>query len=221
MKRRGFLRTAAASGLLFGGFGVFLQSCAEKEIKLSQDLAKAYFEGVTGIINTIVERELTSIKKAAALCVQSKLQGHILFSRISGPMFPGEIAETRPGSPHLFITGNYNKAGKDDILITNDPEIARGLGEQYVRIIGITTPSIFNLSTPPNVLENMGTFTIEDIADVIINCHVPYTDGILTVENAEIPICPASGVIHSIIYYALTAEIVEGFTTKGIYPVIG
>lgn len=219
--RRDFLHTIGASGLLFGGLGAFLQSCAEKEIKLTQNLAKAYFEGIIKIISEINDREMYSIKKAAVIAVQSKLQGRNLYSHITGAMFPAEIAIDRPGSPRLFLTENIEKAGKDDVLITNDPQIARGLGEQYVRIIGITTPFIPSLSTPPNVLENMGSFAIEDVSDVIINCHVPYTDGILKVENTEVPIAPASGIIHSMIYYSLVGEILEEYAKSGIYPEIG
>ena len=67
----------------------------------------------------------------------------------------------------------------------------------------------------------MGGLRLEDVSDIVIYSHVPYTDGILSVKGIDIPICPASGVIHSLIYYALTAEIVDGFTKSGIYPQIG
>ena len=62
---------------------------------------------------------------------------------------------------------------------------------------------------------------IEDVSDIVIYTHVPYTDGIVNVEGLEIPICPASGIIQSLVYYALSAEIVEGLTKSGIYPQIG
>ncbi len=211
----------AVSGIGFAGLGAFIQSCAEKNIPLSADLGKAYIDGVLKIIAKIKDRELLKIRKSATIAVQAKLQGHTVYAHIEGAMFPAEISPGRPGSPHIFVTENIQKSMKDDVLITNNPETARGLGEQYVKIIGITTPSVPNFSTPPGALENMGVLLIEDVADVVIDCHVPYTDGILNVQGIDIPICPASGIIHSMIYYALAAEIVEGYTMRGIYPQIG
>ena len=219
--RRDFIREMAVSGLGMMGLGVFFQSCAEKGILLSSGLAKAYIEGILSILEKIRERELLKITKAATIAVQAKLQGRNLYTHISGNMFPRETDKSRPGSPDIFLTENIERASNGDVVITNDTETARGLGEQFVKVIGITTPSIPNFSTPPGALENMGTILIEDVADIIIHCHIPYTDGILDVEGLDIPICPASGVIHSLIYYALAAEIAEGFTKSGIYPQIG
>lgn len=219
--RREFMQDILVSGIGMIGIGTFMQSCAEKEIVLSSGLAQSYVGGILSIIKNIRERELQQIRNAATIAVQARLQGHQLFAHITGAMFPGEIDNSRPGSPHIFIYENIKSAARDDVVITNDPETARGLGEQYVKIIGITTPSVVNFNTPPGVLENMGTIRIEDVSDLVIDCHVPFTDGILKVEGIDIPICPASCVIHSLIYYALTAEIVEGLTNSGIYPQIG
>ncbi len=201
--------------------GAFLQSCAEKEIKLTGDLAKNYLEKTIAIIETVYEREMPNISRAATISVQAKLQGHALYSRITGNMFPQETMTGRPGSPDIFLTEGIEASRRDDVVVTNDANVARGLGEQYVKVIGFTTPFIPNFDTPPGALENMGVMRIEDVSDIIIHCHVPHTDGILNVQGIDVPVCPASGVIHSLMYYALSAEIVEGFTKSGIYPRIG
>lgn len=220
--RRDFLAKATVSGIGMLGLGAFIESCAEKEIGLAPtDLAQAYIKGLLTIINKISTRENEKIGKSAALALQAKLAGRTLYADFVGNMFPHEIAESRPGSPHLFKWTDYRRAAKGDIVITNNPETARGLGEQNVKIIGLTTPAVPNYSVPPDSYENMGVFRIEDVSDIIIDCHVPYTDGILNVEGIEIPICPASGIVHSLIYYALVADIVEGFTKSGIYPQVG
>ena len=196
--RRDFIRSVPLTGLGALGMGYFLQSCAEKGISPSNELTKHYVEGMLAIINTVKERELENIKSAAALAVNTRLLGHDIYASLKGGMLPHEI----------------------DIL-TNDPDIVRGFSERMVKIIGITIPSIFNNDTPSGTLENMGTFRIEDFSDIVINCHVPYTDGILNVEGIDIPICPASGIIQSIIYFSLAAEIVAGLAESGIYPQIG
>ena len=169
----------------------------------------------------IRKEELSNITLAANLAVQARLRGFQLYAFITGGMFPYETEDSRPGSPHIFLTDNVQSVSKNDVFITNDPETARGLGERNVQVIGITPPTSPNLKTPPDVFENMGALLIEDVSDIVIYTHVPYTDGILNVEGLEIPICPASGVIQSLIYYALAAEIVEGLAKSGIYPQIG
>ena len=219
--RRDFLREMTLSGIGLLGLSTFFQSCAEKGIVPSSDLAKTYVEKILDIIVKIRERELPKILKASTVAVQARLQGHQLYSHMTGEMIYGETTPDRPGSPHIFFTENINRASREDVVLTNDPLAARGLGEQYIKVIGITTPNVPNFSTPPGVLQNMGVLRIEDVADIVIHCHVPYTDGILNVEGIEVPVCPASGIIHSLIYYSLAAEIVEGLAKSGIYPQIG
>ena len=219
--RRDFIRDMSMIGIGMAGFGAFLQSCSEEGIAPTSGLTKAYIDGLLDIIKKIRERELPKITKAATLAVQARLQGHNLYAKFSGGMLLSETDDSRPGSPHVFITTNLHEVSWSDIVITNDPEAVRGFSEQFVKVVGITTPSVPNSNTPPDKLENMGVLRIEDVSDIVIYCHVPYTDGILNVQGIDIPICPASSVIHSLIYYALIAEIVEGLARNGIYPQIG
>ena len=219
--RRDFIRSVPLAGIGVFGIGYFLQSCAEKGISPTNELTKHYIEGMLTIIKTVKEQELDNIKNAAALAVNTRLLGHDIYVSLKGGMFPYEIDINRPGSPHIFTFDNIHNASKGDVILTNDPDIVRGFSERMVKIIGLTTPTVLNNDTPSGTLENMGTFRIEDFSDIVINCHVPYTDGILHVEGIEIPICPASGIIQSIIYYSLAAEIVAGLAENGIYPKIG
>ena len=219
--RRDFIRDMTLTGLGMMGLGAFFQSCTENNIPLATSLAKAYIEGILAIVEKIRERELPKISKVAMLAVQARLQGHKLYAYLSGGMLPSEIDHSRPGSPNIFITEDIDLASRGDVVLTNDPEIVRGFSERWVKVFGITTPSVPNSNTPSGALENMGRLRIEDVSDIVIFCHVPYTDGIVHVEGIDIPVCPASSVIHSLIYYAITAEIVEGLTKSGIYPRIG
>ena len=218
--RRDFIRSMPLAGLGVFGIGYFIQSCAEKGITLTNELTKHYIEGIREIIKTVKERELDNIKQASALVVNTRLLGHDTYASLKGGMFPYEIDNNRPGSPHIFTFDNIHNASKGDVIVTNDPVIVRGFSERMVKIIGITSPSVLNKDTPSGTLENMGTFRIEDFSDIVIHCHVPYTDGILHVEGIDIPICPVSGIIHSIIYYSLAAEIVTSLAESGIYPKI-
>ena len=75
--------------------------------------------------------------------------------------------------------------------------------------------------TPAGSLENLGTFRLEDVADIVLYSHVPPADGLLEAPGIDYPIGPASGMVETFLFYALTVEIAEGLITKGIYPRIG
>ena len=215
--RRDFLYNTSMAGISMLGLSAFLASCEEKEIAYSQDLAKLYIEGIQRIISQIKEKEIDKIQQAAGIAVQTKLQGHNLYAHISGNMLQGELKENRPGNPNIFITENIRRASRDDFVLTNEPAVVRGFSERLVKIVGISTPSIHNKNTPSGALKNMGTFRLEDVADIVIYCHVPYTDGIVNVKGVDIPLFPASGIIHSLMYYTLVAEIVESLAKHGVY----
>ncbi len=219
--RRSFLRTLSMGGAGLFGMGAFLQSCREKKVLPSSELARAYVEELTRLMRLVHERELPVIQRAAASAIQAKLEGHNLYALMTGGMLDGEMSETRPGAPQVFITKNIQDAVRYDFVITNDPYSIQGFSERLVKIIGITRPSLLNDETPVGSLENMGTMRLEDISDFIIYSHVPVEDGILNAKGVEYPIGPASGIIHTFLFYALAAEIAEGLIQKGIYPRIG
>ena len=221
LTRRDFISTLNLAGIGMFGIGTFFQSCAEKGISPSNEITKKYIEGLLEIIKKINEREIDNIKQAETLIVNTRLLGHDIYASLKGSMFPYEIDMNRPGSPHIFIFDNIRNASKGDVILTNDPVTVRGFAERMIKVIGITTPSVLNKDTPSGTLKNMGTYRIEDFSDIVINCHVPYTDGILNINGIDIPICPASGIINSLIYYSLAAEIVAGLALNGIYPKIG
>ncbi|MCE5250331.1 hypothetical protein LLG96_08940 [bacterium] len=215
--RRDFIYNTSVAGLGLMGFGAFLQSCAEKGVVYSKDLAKVYIEGLKSIIGLIRERELPNIEKAAGLAVQSKLQGHNLYVVLNGGMLPGELKSGRPGNPGVFITTDVQKASREDFVLSNDPYIVHGFGERMVKVVGLTTPQVLNNQTPPGALKNMGTLRLEDVADTVIYCHVPATDGIIAVEGIEIPLFPASGIIQTMIFYTFVSDIMENLARHGVY----
>lgn len=215
--RRDFLYNISAAGIGMIGFGAFIESCAEKDIIYSQDIAKAYIDGLLKIIAQVRERELPKIKQAVGYAVQAKLQGKKLYSHLAGRMIEGETDEKRPGHPNIFITGDIHLSSSEDFVLTNDVEAARGLSERMVKIVGITSPSTPSAETPSGALENMGSFRMEDVVDIVIYSHVPPEDGIVSVEGIDIPLFPASGVIHTIIYYSFISEVMEELAKHGIY----
>ena len=109
------------------GLGAFLQSCAEKKVTYSHDLARVYIEGLQKIISEIRELEISKIELAVALAVQAKLQGKKLYAHLVGKMVESETNEKRPGHPNIFLTDDISKSARDDFVITNEADTARGL----------------------------------------------------------------------------------------------
>jgi hypothetical protein len=219
--RRDFIHSLSAAGFGLIGMGAFLDSCGGKESGITSGLAKAYLEAVQNLVKQVLDRELPSILKAAALAIQSKKQGHLLYAKMTDGMLPGETSVTRPGMANIYQTGELHLAVRDDFVVTNDPYEANGLTERLITVAGISKPSILSRETPKKVLENMGTFRIEDVSSLVIYTHVPPQDGILQVKGLDYPLGPMSGIIETCVFHALTAEIVEGLAQEGIYPKVG
>jgi hypothetical protein len=217
--RRSFLRACSAMGFGAAGLGLFMESCAQKEApaQVSEPI-RAYTETLLALLKEVHERELPAIQKAARLVIQTKLEGHDLYAWMTGGMLAGEMSDTRPGSPLIYIKTDIRRAVRYDYVITNEPYAVKGFSERLVKVIGITKPSILSGQTPPGALENMGTFRLEDVADTIIFSHVPPADGLLALNGIDYPIGPASGIAETFLFYALTVEITEGLVKEGIYP---
>ena len=215
--RRDFIHDLSFAGAGMIGLGAFLQSCAEKKITYSHDLARIYIEGLQRIIGVIREREISKIEQAVGFAVQAKLQGKKLYTHLIGSMIEGETSEKRPGHPNIFQRSDISKTAREDFVITNEADEARGLTERLVRVVGITSPSVPSAETPPGALENMGSYRMEDIADIVIYSHIPPEDGIVPVKGIDIPLYPSSGIIHTLIYYSFVAEVMEELAKYGVY----
>ncbi|MFA6472683.1 MAG: hypothetical protein WCU00_11650 [Candidatus Latescibacterota bacterium] len=219
--RRDFIHSLSATSFGLFGMGAFISSCGKKEITVSSDLAMAYCKGVLDILKIVHEREFPTIRKAAALGIQAKMQGHFLFSKMVDGMLPGETSNSRPGMPNIYRTDKLRNAVRDDFIVTNDPYATHGLTERLIKVIGISKPSLLNKETPPKSLNNMGTFRIEDVSHLVIYTHISPEDGIVKVKGLEYPLGPVSGIIQSYVFHVLTAEIMEGLIKEGMYPKIG
>ena len=63
----------------------------------------------------------------------------------------------------------------------------------------------------------MGSYRMEDVADVVIYSHIPPEDGIVLVKGIDIPLFPSSGIIHTLIYYSFAADVMEELAKHGVY----
>ena len=222
--RRTFITACAAFGFGALGANIALDSCGKEKKKTVApvaDFPRAYAEKLLTLLREVHIRELPAIERAAHLAIQAKLEGHELYARMTGGVFAGEMSESRPGSPLIYLQGDIRNAVRYDFVVTNDPYSVTGFSERLVRVIGIAKPSILNNRTPAGSLDNMGTFRLEDVADTVIYSHVPPADGLLEAPGLDYPLGPVSGIVETFLYYALTVEITEGLISQGIYPRIG
>ena len=202
------------------GMGAMNFSCSEETVSYTENLDVRYLETLVNTVDTIIEQEAGKIDEAAGLAVQAKLQGRKLYALMNGGMLPAELFRTRRGNLYIFLFEDIKLASRDDIVVTNDPYAARGLGERLVKVVGISRPDILNKQTPTGTLAMMGSFRIEDVSDLIIYSHVPYSDGVVSVEGAKVPLFALSGIIQSLIFHSLSAAIAEKSAEYGIfYPV--
>lgn len=59
-----------------------------------------------------------------------------------------------------------------------------------------------------------------EAAEFAIDNHAPYGDSMLTLENLDAGVCPASGISAATIMWAITAGIVELLLERGITPTV-
>jgi uncharacterized phosphosugar-binding protein len=59
-----------------------------------------------------------------------------------------------------------------------------------------------------------------EVADLVLDNHAPYGDGMLEVEGLDYPICPASGIDAATILWAVVAGIVEEMLARGLKPTV-
>jgi uncharacterized phosphosugar-binding protein len=59
-----------------------------------------------------------------------------------------------------------------------------------------------------------------EVADLVLDNHAPYGDGMLSVEGLEYPVCPASGLGAATVLWAVTAGIIEEMLARGLTPTV-
>jgi len=128
--------------------------------------------------------------------------------------------ERLPGYANILL--NYYDVGEGDVLIiiSNSGrnalpiEMAMGAKERGAKVIAVTSIK-FSSSFPSRHPSGKRLY---DVADVVINNHVPIGDAFLEVEGLKTKIAPVSTIINSAILHAITSEAVRMLLEEGIEP---
>ena len=226
--RRNFLGSAGSAGLGLAATGAITSVGAQEPMPVEKVVPETmlgqYFRRFREIMTAFKEQELEKIGQAADMAGECIEGGGKLYSALGGHLIRGEGGDTsleRIGNPELFHRDTDNmKAG--DFLITMSETQAMEAREKGVKTVGWTSPMRRKRDTPPLGLQNPQEKMLEEVCDITIECHVPYTEGILYTEKIHTRPIPGSGQMMLLFYWTLTTGIAGRLAAKGkSLPVAG
>jgi len=111
-----------------------------------------------------------------------------------------------------------------DVLLVNSVsgyqnfivELALLAKKEGVNLIALTNLTYSRASKP----KHKSGKKLYEIADIVIDNHGVIGDAILEFPELTMKVCPTSGVLAAIIYWMITAEVVDEFLKEGIKPAI-
>ncbi|NLG96921.1 MAG: sugar isomerase domain-containing protein [Chloroflexi bacterium] len=142
---------------------------------------------------------------------------------------PVKTRESRPADPclsyhfieHIFQTDQLREG---DVLIigsvsgksANVVELAQQARAHGLTVIALTAPAY---SSRLDSQHPSGKRLYES-ADLVLDNHAPYGDAMLEVDGLDYPVLPASGLGAAITLWAMTAEIIDVLTRRGLKPTV-
>ena len=183
----------------------------------NETMLEQYFRRFGEIMAAFKKYEMENIEKAADLALDCVENGGKLYINLGGHLFyqdGGDTAIDRIGNPELFIRDTKEmKAG--DFLLTMSASRANEARKKGIKVVGWTSPFSRKGDTPPLGLQNPSAMILEEVCHVTVECHVPYTEGILYSEKIHVRPIPGSGQMILLFYWVLTAAIVDRLAKKG------
>ena len=219
--RRNFFGTLGTAGFGMAAAGGFISGCTSGSIpsdtETPETMLGQYFRRFREILTAFRDEELGKIGQAADMAAECVMNGGRLYSTLGGHLFQkdgGDTAIDRIGNPELFNRDTEDmKSG--DFLVTMRASQAKEARGKGIKVVGWTSPFRRKGDTPPLGLQKPQDMILEEVCDITIECHVPYTDGILFTDKIHVRPIPASGQMTLIFYWTLTAAIVERLAKKG------
>ena len=116
--------------------------------------------------------------------------------------------QLRPGDV-LFVGSVSGKSA-------NVVELALQARAHGLKVIALTALSY----SPKLASEHPSGKRLYEAADLVLDNHTPYGDGMLDVEGLEYPVIPGSGLGAVTVLWAVVAEIIERLLAHGLTPTI-
>jgi uncharacterized phosphosugar-binding protein len=181
--------------------------------------------GVVHIFDSghMVSREL--IYRAGGLVALSALSFGLnienkVLTRSPAPAKPGsslsygyieqvfESNQLRPGDV-LFVGSVSGKTA-------NVIEVALQGKVHGLKVIALTAPAYSSKLES----EHPSGKRLYEVADLVLDNHAPYGDGMLEVEGLDYPVCPASGLGAAAVMWGVVAGIIDELLARGLKPTV-
>jgi hypothetical protein len=186
-----------------------------------------YYQSATGLLRQI-RADAPIIAEVAAKATSAMRSGRKVYMNITtGHMPTNELVNEREGNPALFhFNGSdantpeeYAAMQAGDVLMTNHvSEAVKAVRDRGVYVVVFTTCYVNNRITPPGKVQpNENDLMPEDVASRVIDTHIPWEQGLVTVP--EIPVmkvCPGSSNITCTVHWMITAEVAHALATGGM-----
>lgn len=114
----------------------------------------------------------------------------------------------RPGDV-LFVGSVSGKAQRVVELALQ----ARDMGVTVVAVTAVAYSSQLESQHPSGK-------RLYEVADITLDNHAPYGDGMLEVQGLDVKACPASGIGAAVIMWAVSAGIIERLLADGLVPTV-
>jgi len=178
-------------------------------------LAEEYLDALDENLDTVVEREWAHMERAAGLIATAITGGHVAYEYLAGHLMPGEAGPGRKGRLDILETLPKDTATVqpgDVVLMTHQ----YGVLERYVQVAldvkarGATIIGVAPRSDPEAIVRTHPTGkSIADLADVVIDTHIPEGDVALQAPKGSPGSCPTSGVVQAFVHWALVCGVAE------------
>jgi len=175
-----------------------------------------YFEGTLSIFEAIKRTEMPAIADLAGRMASVLSHGgNVWMQAKQGHMCRFEFDQSNRGNPGILRSNtewddtDYENMRKGDILVTNYVnENVVNARKQGVFIAEVTVCYQDNPSFPRGFVKPSPLGILQqDVADMIVDSHVPYEQGLVTCpEIPEMKLCPSSANALAALFWMMQAE---------------
>ena len=184
----------------------------------------AYLDKAIALVEVIRKEEAGNIAAAARIIAESVASGGKCYHCDIGHMLPAETAPGRLGRPEFVVPVAYRldemeRLSAGDVLVFGSVlgvfalsvDMADRARARGAKVIYIGSPQPKELVPP----QHPSGRRVSDAADIVINTHVPHTDGCVDIPGRSTPACPLSGIANTVVFWSLMAEAVELLAKRG------
>jgi uncharacterized phosphosugar-binding protein len=184
-----------------------------------------YFQRACALLRTTLD-EVPTWTAVADRAVRTIRAGSTVHANITtGHMPTTELSNEREGNPAPFAfqgpdhhtPEQYAQMRAGDLLLTNcvTPAVQE-VRDRGVHVIVFTTAYVNSGAAPGWLGDNPGGLMPADVADQVIDTHIPWEQGLVDVPQVpEMKVFPGSSNVSCAIHWCLTAEVMQALGTGG------